>query len=72
MQSFPAGIQEVREVFVSMGFPWCVTTMDGKHFPTFSSPSEEGYIINRKPWISGAFHGITTGIRASVVWGMQA
>lgn len=72
MQSFPTGIQEVREVFVSMGFPWCVTTMDGKHFPTFSSPSEEWYIINRKPWISGAFHGITTGIRASVVWDMQA
>lgn len=38
MVSFPSGIQEVREIFVSMGFPWCVTTMDGKHFPTFSFP----------------------------------
>lgn len=71
MQSFPSGIQEVRGVFVSMGFPWCFTTMDGKHFPIFSSPSEERYIINRKPWISGAFQKITTDIRASIVWGMQ-
>lgn len=71
MVSFPSGIQEVRETFVSMGFPWCVTTMDGKHFPTFSSPSEEQCIINRKPWISEAFQRITTGIRASMMWGIQ-
>lgn len=70
MQSFPSGIQEVGDAFVSMEFPWCVTTMDGKHFPAFS-PSKEQYIINRKPWISGAFQRITTGIRASMVWGRQ-
>lgn len=27
-----------------MGFPWCVTTMDRKHFPTFSSHSEEWWL----------------------------
>ena len=64
MQSLPGGMQEVRAGFVSMGFPWCVTTTDGKHFPTFSAPSEEWCLISRKPCISGAFQRITTGIGA--------
>lgn len=47
-------MQEVRAGFVSMGFPNRIMTTDGKHFPTFASPSKEWCLDNRKPWFSGA------------------
>lgn len=65
MQFLPSGIQEVRACFFSMGFSLCITTKDGKHFPTFSSHSEEWCITSRKPYISRVFQRITTVIRAS-------
>lgn len=68
----PSGIQEVRAGFVSTWFPWCITTADGKHFPTSSSPSEEWCRISRKLCTFGAFQRTTTAIRASTVWDTKA
>lgn len=54
MRFLPGGMQEVRAGFVSMGFPQRVTTTDGKHFPTFASPSKEWCLASRKPCFSRA------------------